>query len=146
MFKRSVVILLLIALAGGNAAATTALCAGLSRGGAGLTPKKYCRMTHDAATLMICCQHKYGPSASRLERQVSGCCQMSAPLPVLPDPALPASLSDEARLQALSQLLNSSDRVSSSTLTYLLAGWFSPAVAFSPDRSDTYLLASTFRI
>jgi hypothetical protein len=71
---------------------------------------------------------------------------MSAPSPVLPDPALPTNSSDDIRLQGLSQLLNSSDPTSWSTLAHLFIEWPSRAVAFSPDQSDTYLLASTFRI
>jgi hypothetical protein len=70
---------------------------------------------------------------------------MSAPVPDQPRPALPGNSSEEFRLQTQAQLLDSSEPVSASALASLLE-WVSSTIRFYPDRSDTYLLASTFRI
>ena len=143
MFRRTTAILLFVTLASGNAAATT-LCASLSQGGADQTPERHCNMTHEISASMVCCRHKL-PSLEPLSNEASSCCQMSAPLPDLPGTALPANSQQDFGLQTLAQL-NSSDLVSPPALTHLFAGQVSMAVAFCPDHSDTYLLASTFRI
>jgi hypothetical protein len=71
------------------------------------------------------------------------CCQMSAPFPDPSRSAAPANSSEEFRLQTHSQLLDSSVPLPSSAMAF---AWASSTIAFCPDRSDTYLLASTFRI
>jgi hypothetical protein len=93
------------------------------------------------ATPMSRCQY-----AEQTSKGAADGCQMSAPLPDQPRPALPGKSSEEFRLQTQTQLLESSEPVSPSAPTLLLPGWVSSTDAFCQDRSDTYLLASTFRI
>jgi hypothetical protein len=140
MFRRSTAIFLFMALTSSNAAAATALCADLSKGGADQIFKRHCKMTQETWVSMVCCPHQLGPS------EASDCCKISAPPPDLPGPALPATSTEDFGLQTLLQLLNSSEPVPAATLTQLLARCISLAVSFCPDRSDTYRLASTFRI
>jgi hypothetical protein len=146
MFRRSTAIFLFMALTSSNAAAATALCTVLSKGGADFVFKRHCKMTQETWVSMVCCPHQLGPSPELLNNETSDCCKMSAPSPDLPGPALPATSTEDFGLQALPQLLNSSESVPASTLTQLLAGCISLAVSFCPNRSDTYRLAATFRI
>jgi len=98
-----------------------------------------------AATPMSCCQHAFVQHSEKTGQGTPGCCEMSAPLPDQSRSPLPGNPSEEFKLQTQSQLLDSSEPVSLSALTPFLLGWVS-TITFCPDRSDTYLLASTFRI
>jgi hypothetical protein len=97
------------------------------------------------AALMSCCQRALVSHHDQAGQESLGCCQMSAPLPDQPNTTLPGGSSDEFRLQTQSQLLDSSQSISPFALTPFLPAWIS-TITFCPDRSDTYLLASTFRI
>jgi hypothetical protein len=136
-------ILLFVLLAGGN---TTAMVVygEACQGNADGTSQKDCRMPKTVGIPIGCCPHKTAPLPGYLSQNY-GCCQMSAPGPDEPRPALPAA-SEGARLRADFQLLDSSEPDSPSTPTPLLYAWAGLSLAFCPDCSDTYLFASTFRI
>jgi hypothetical protein len=142
MLRRITSILLFVVLTGGNAAT-----AGSSSQKASRSPQHHCKMARTTtAPLVSCCQHAPVPRSEETNgKEAWGCCQMSAPMPDQPRPALPGNSSEEFRIQTQAQLLDSSEPVSASALTSLLE-WVSSTIRFYPDRSDTYLLASTFRI
>ena len=145
MLKRINSILLFVVLAGGNAVTAASLCADSSNQKVGRSP--HCKMARTTtATPMGCCQNVPVPHSEHTSKEAAGCCEMSAPLPNRPRPALPGNASEEFRFQTQAQLLDSSEPVSLSALTPLPLGWVSSTIAFCLDRSDTYLLASTFRI
>ena len=96
------------------------------------------------AAPMSCCKNV--PVPEQTSKGTAECCQMSAPLPDQTRPALPGNASEEFRFQTQAQLLNSSEPVSLSALTPLPPGWVASTIAFCPNRSDTFLLTSTFRI
>ena len=146
MFRGNSIVALFVVLTISNVAGATVWCARSSRGGTNLASRTRCVRAQETAASMACCRHNHHCTPMILGHKILRCCQLSAPSPMQPDPALPANSSDDVRLQGLSQLLNVWDPVSSSTLTYLPAGWMSLTVAFCPDRSDTYLLTSIFRI
>jgi hypothetical protein len=146
MLRRTTLIFLFIVLAGSNAATPATLCAP-SQEEAGGSPQNHCKMARTKApTPMDCCQHAAVTHSEHIRKGASGCCQMSAPLQDQPRPALPGNSSQEFRQETRAQLLDSSEPISPSAQTLLLPGWLSSTLTFCPDRSDTYLLASTFRI
>jgi hypothetical protein len=146
MLRRTTLIFLFIVLAGSNAATPATLCAP-SEEEAGGSPQNHCKMARmKTPTPMNCCRHAPVSFREQDNKGASGCCQMSAPLPNQPRPALPGNSSQEFRQETRAQLLDSSEPISPSALTLLLPGWVSSTLTFCPDRSDTYLLASTFRI
>ena len=148
MFRRITSILLFAVLAGGNAATAASLCTRSSSQEVGRAPQLHCRMARTTTdTPMSCCQHAAVPHFEQTSsKEASGCCQMSAPLPDQPRPALPGNSSEEFKVRTQAQLLDSSEPVSLSALTPLPPAWVSSTIAFYLDRSDTYLLASAFRI
>lgn len=146
MLRRITSIFLFVVLAGGNAGTAASLCAGSSSQKVDRSPQHHCKMGRTmTAAPMSCCQHAPSPHSDQTRLKDSGCCQMPAPVPDQPRPALTGNSSEEFRLQIQLQLLDSSEPVSPSALASLL-GWVPWTISFCPDRSDTYLLASTFRI
>ncbi len=146
MLRRRITSILLIALlVGGNAGIAVALCTQFSGQKANSITQSHCRMPRTTMAIhMSCCQHDLIPHSEKTSKRTSGCCEMSAPLPDQSRPLLPGNPSEEFKLQIQSQLLDSSEPISPTTLTFL-PRWVS-TITFCPDRSDTYLLASTFRI
>jgi hypothetical protein len=145
MSKRTIPILLTILLLGANGAGAAAGC-GDASGKNPDTAVSDCKMNQPSmpSKMMSCCRPS--PVSLREDNQgASGCCQMSAPRPDQPRPALPGNSSEKFRQGTRAQLLDSSEPVSPLALTLLVPGWVSSAT-FCPDRSDTYLLESTFRI
>ena len=147
MLRRITSIILFVVLAGGNAAAAASLCGSSSSQKVGRSHQHPCKMARTTTgTPMSCCQHAPVSDSERTSKKALGCCQISAPPQGQPRPALPSNASEEFRFQTQTQLLNLSEPVSLSTLPPLPPGWMSSTIAFCLDRSDTYLLASTFRI
>ncbi len=99
-----------------------------------------------AATLMSCGERAPVPHSEQTSKKASGCCQMSAPVPDQPRSALPDNSFGEFRQETRAQLLDSSEPVSPSALGALRHRWAFLTITFWPDRSDIYLLGSTFRI
>ena len=146
MLKRTISILLLVLLVGGNAGTAAALCFQLSGEKAGSSAQDRCRKARTTtATPMSCCQRMLVPHSEKTSKGAPGCCQVSAPLPDQSWSLLPCNSSEEFKLQTQSQLLDSSEPISPSAVRSFLPGW-ALTITFCPDRSDTYLLASAFRI
>jgi hypothetical protein len=146
MLRRITSIFLFAILASGSAVTAATLCSRSSTQKTERTPQSQCKMAQiTMAALLSCCQPTLFPHHKQAGQESSGCCQMSAPLQDQPGAALPNSSSDEFRLQTQSQLLDSSQPISLLAPTPFLPAWIS-AITFCPDRSETYLLASTFRI
>jgi hypothetical protein len=147
MFRRITSIFLFAVLAGGDAATAASLCAGSSSQKVGLEAQPHCKMAPTTTdTPKSCCQHGLLPQSEQTRKNASSCCQISAPPSDQPHPLLPGNSSEEFRLQTQFQMLDSSEPVSQSDLSSMLFRWESSTRGFCPDRSDTYLLASTFRI
>lgn len=147
MPRRMTSILLFVLMASGHAATIATVCAASLVQKVDGSPQPHCKIAGTATgTYISCCQQVPVPHSEQTSKKASGCCQMSAPLPGQPRPALPGNPSEEFKLQTQAQLLESSEPVSVSVLTPLPPGWVYWAIAFCRDRSDTYLLASTFRI
>jgi len=141
MLRRSTSIIMFVVL--GNAAASAPLWAGSSR-----STHHHCEMARTpTGTLVSCCQHAPVPDSEQTGKMGLACCQISAPWPDDQTRAtVPGNASEELRLQTHAQLLKSSEPVSPSALAPLAPGWVSSTTGFRLDRSDTYLLASAFRI
>lgn len=147
MLRRITSIILFVLLAGGNAAVAASLCGNSSSQKVGGPPRHHCNMASTTVgTRMSCCQPAPASDSERTIRKTLDCCQISAPSPDQPRPALPGNASEEFRFQTRAQLLDSSEPVSLSFRTPIPPGWVSSTTAFCLDRSETYLLASTFRI
>jgi hypothetical protein len=146
MLRRITSILLFVVLTGGSEITAKAFCAQSSMQRAEGAFQRRCEMAQTTmATLASCCQRALFSHHEQARKESSTCCQISTPLSDQPNTALPGSSSDDLRLQTQSQLLDSSQPTSPSTLTHFLSTWMS-TVTFRPDRSETYLLASIFRI
>ena len=147
MFRTITSIVLFVVLVGGNAATAGWFCAPALDHKSGRSVATHCKKAPTKTTTpMSCCRHVPVTNPEEITKASADCCQMSAPLPDQPRPALPGNASEEFRFQTQAQLLNSSEPVSLSALTSLPPGWVASTIAFCPDRSDTYLLTSTFRI
>ena len=137
-------ILLFVALVGVNAATAVMSCApSQDHKDRSVAPVHCKKAPTKTATPMSCCQHVPRTHSEEISKGSADCCQMSAPFPGKSRAVPPAASSEEFRLQTHSQLLASSVPLPSSTLVFTSV---SSTIAFCPDRSDTYLLASTFRI
>ena len=137
-------ILLLVALVGVNAATAAKSCVPSADQKDGRFAPTHCKKAPTKrATPMSCCRHVPRTHSTEISEGSPDCCQMSTPFQDESRSAPPANSSEEFRLQTHSQLLDSSVPLPSSTQVF--ASTSSP-IAFCPDRSDTYLLASTFRI
>ena len=137
-------ILLFVALVGVNVATAAKSCApSLDHKDRSIAQAHCKKAPAKTATLMSCCRHVPRTHSEQISKELPGCCQMSAPLPDESRSAPPANSSEAFRLQTHSQLLDSSVPVHPLTMTF---AWVSSTMTFFPDRSDTYLLASTFRI
>ena len=137
-------ILLLVALVSVNAATTMMSCASSpDHKDRSVAPVHCKKAPTKTATPMSCCQHVPRSHSEKISKGSADCCQVSAPFPDKSRSVPPATSSEEFRLQTHSQLLDSSVPLPSSTLAFASA---SSTIAFCPDRSDIYLLASTFRI
>jgi hypothetical protein len=146
MLRRITSILLFVVLTGGSEITAKAFCAQSSMQRAEGAFQRRCEMAQTMmATLASCCQRALVSHHEQAHKESSSCCQMSTPLPDQPNTALPGSSSDDFRLQTQSQLLDSSQPISPLALTPFLPSWVS-TIEFCPDRSDIYLMASTFRI
>jgi hypothetical protein len=137
-------ILLFVALVGVNAATAVMSCApSQDHKDRSVAPVHCKKAPTKTATPMSCCRHVPRTHSEQISKGSPGCCQMSAPLPDESRSTPPANSSEAFRLQTHSQLLDSSVPVHPLAMTF---AWVSSTMAFFPDRSDTYLLASTFRI
>ena len=137
-------ILLFVALVGVNAATAVMSCSPSQDHKDRSVAQAHCKKAPTkTATSMSCCRHVPRTHSEQISKELPGCCQMSAPLPDESRSAPPANSSEEFRLQTHSQLLDTSGPLPSSALAF---AWASSTMSFCPDRSDTYLLASTFRI
>jgi len=144
MFRTITSTLLFIALVGVNVATAAKSCApSVDPKDRRFSPAHCKKAPTKTATSMSCCRHVSRTNSEQISKGLPGCCQMSAPLPDGSRSAPAANSSEEFRLQTHSQLLDSSGPLSSSTPAF---AWTSSTMAFCPDRSDTYLLASSFRI
>ena len=143
MFRTITSTLLFVALVGVNAATAVMSCASQDHKDRSVAPAHCKKAPAKTATLMSCCRHVPRTHSEQISKGSPGCCQMSAPLPDESRSAPPANSSEAFRLQTHSQLLDSSVPVHPLTMTF---AWVSSTMSFCPDRSDTYLLASTFRI
>jgi len=147
MFRAITSLVLFVVLVGGNAATAATFCAPSVDHKGGRSAPSHCkRAPMKTATPMSCCQHMPLTHPEEITKGSADCCQMSAPFPDQSRSTPPANSSEEFRLHTQAQLLDSSEPVSPSALTSLLSRWVSSTTGFCPDRSDTYLLASTFRI
>jgi len=140
MFRTITSIVLFVILVGGDAATGASFC-GSSVDHKGDRPAvTYCKgAATNAETPMSCCQHMPLTHPEAITKASADCCQMSR----FPDEgrsAPPANCSEEFRLQTHSRLL---EPLPSSAMAL---AWASSTIAYCPDRSDTYLLASSFRI
>jgi hypothetical protein len=137
-------ILLFVALVGVNAATAMMSCASSpDHKDRSVAPVHCKKAPTKTATPMSCCQHVPRTHSEKISKGSADCCQVSAPFPDKSRSVPPATSSEEFRLQTHSQLLDSSVPVHPLAMTF---AWVSSTMAFFPDRSDTYLLASTFRI
>ena len=137
-------ILLFVALVGVNVATAAKSCAPSVDHKDRRATASHCKKAPaKTATPMSCCRHVPVTHSEEISKGLPDCCQMSAPFPDHSRPAPPANSSEEFRLQTHAQLRDSSGPLPSSTLAFASA---SSTMAFCPDRSDIYLLASTFRI
>ena len=144
MFRTITSILLLVALVGVNAATAVKSCAPSAGQKEGRFAPTHCKKAPTkTATPMSCCRHEPLTHSETISKGSPDCCQVSAPFPDESRSAPPATTYEEFRLQTHSQLLDSSGPLPSSTPAF---AWASSTMAFCPDRSDTYLLASTLRI
>ena len=137
-------ILLFVALVSVNAATVVMSCApSLDQKDRSVAPVHCKKAPTKTATSMSCCRRVPRTHSKEISKGLADCCQMSAPFPGKSRSVPPATSSGEFRLQTHSQLLDSSVPLPSSIVAFASA---SSTIAFCPDRSDTYLLASTFRI
>jgi hypothetical protein len=137
-------ILLFVALVSVNGATAVMSCApSLNHKDRFVAPVHCKKGPAKTATSMSCCRHVPRTHSEEIAKRSPDCCQMSAPLPDESRSTPPANSSEAFRLQAHSQLLDSSAPLPSSTLAFVPS---SSTIAFCLDRSETYLLASTFRI
>jgi hypothetical protein len=137
-------IVLFVVLVGSNAATGASFCAPTVDHKGGRSTAAHCKTAPQKTTTpMVCCQHMPVTHSEEITKGSPDCCQISAPLPDQSRSAPPANSSEEFRLQTLSQWLDSSGPVLQPALTLPCP---SSTIAFCPDRSDTYLLASTFHI
>jgi len=144
MYKTTTSILLLVALVGVNAATAAKSCAPSTDQKDGRFPPAHCKKAPTkAAAPMSCCRHEPLTHSETISKGSPDCCQLSAPFPNESRSAPPATSCQEFRLQTQSQLVDSSGSLPSLALAF---AWASSKVSFCPDRSDTYLFASTFRI
>ena len=144
MFRVITTIVLFVVLVGSNAATRATLCAPSVDYQGGRSAAAHCKTAPmKTTTPMTCCQHMPVMHSEEITKGSADCCQISAPFPDQSRSAPPANCSEEFRLQTHSQLLDSSVPVLPSALALPCP---SSRIAFCPDRSDTYLLASTFRI
>ena len=144
MFRAITSIVLFVVLVGGNAATRATLCAPSVDHKGGRSASAHCKTAPmKTTTPMSCCQHMPVTHSEEITRGSADCCQISAPFSDQSRFASPANCSEEFRLQTHSQLLDSSVPVLQAALALPCP---SSTIAFCPDRSDTYLLASTFRI
>lgn len=144
MFRTITSILLFVALVGVNAATAAKSCTPFEAHKDGRSTLSHCKKgPAKKATSMSCCRHVPVSDREAITKAPADCCQMSAPFPGQSRSAPPANSSEEFRLQTLSQLLDSSAPLPSSAMPF---AWVSSTITFCPDRSDTYLLVSTFRI
>ncbi len=132
MLSRINFIFLFVVLAGTNAAPAATLCAGSSDQKDGHLPQNHCKIARTTATPMSCRQQTPVLHPEQTSMGARGCCQMSAPLPDQPRPALPGNSREEFRLQIQSQLFDSSEPISPSALAPLLPGWVFSMMAFLP--------------
>ena len=144
MFRAITSIVLFVVLVGSNAATGASFCASSVDHKGRSSAATHCkRAPSKTATPMSCCRHVPVTYPEEITKGSPDCCQISAPFPDQSRSAPPADSSEEFRLQTHSQLLDSSVPVLQSALALPCP---SSTIAFCPDRSDTYLLASTFRI
>jgi len=144
MFKVITSIVLFVVLVGGNAVTGATRCAPSVDHKRSRSAEAHCKTApRKTTTPMSCCQHMPVTHSEEITKGSPDCCQISAPFPDQSRSAPPADSSEEFRLQTHSQLQDSSVLVLQSALALLC---LSSTIAFCPDRSDTYLLASTFRI
>ena len=144
MFRAITSIALLVVLVGGNATTAAAFCAPTVDHKSDRSAATHCKKTPTkTAAPMSCCQRTPFGHSEEIAKGSADCCQMRAPLPGQSRSTQPANSSEEFRLQTHSQLLDSSEPLLSSAMAF--AG-VSSTISFCPNRSDTYLLVSTFRI
>ena len=137
-------ILLFVALVGVNAATAAKSCAPSVDHKDRRATASHCKKAPaKTATPMSCCRHVPVTHSEEISKGSPDCCQMSAPFPDQSRSTPPATSSEEFRLQTLSQLLDSSGQLPLSAVPFAST---SSTITFCPDRSDTYLLVSTFRI
>ena len=137
-------ILLFVALVSVNSATAVMSCAPSLNHKDRSDARVHCKKgPAKTATSMSCCRHVPRTHSEEITKRSPDCCQMSAPLPDESRSTPPANSSEAFRLQTHSQLLDSSVPLPSSTLAFVPS---SSTIAFCLDRSETYLLASTFRI
>ena len=144
MFRTITSILLFVALVSVNAATAVMSCApSLDHKDRSVAPVHCKKAPTKTATPMSCCRHVPRTHSEEISKGSADCCQLSAPFPNESRSAPPATSCQEFRLQTHSQLVDSSGPLPSLALAF---AWASSKISFCPDRSDTYLLASTFRI
>ena len=142
MLRRITSTLLFLLLTSGGSASATASCARSSTQTGQPSSPTQCKMAR-ITPRTNCCWHTSVHDHGKISESL-GCCQMSAPFQQRPDGALPSSTSSQFKLQASSLALASSPLTSPLALPRFWSVW--ATIAFCPDRSETYLLASTFRI
>jgi hypothetical protein len=144
MFRTITSIVLFVALVGGNAVNAVMSCAPSEDHKIARYAATHCKgALTKTATPMSCCRHMPVTYSEEITTGSPDCCQISAPFPDQSRSATPANSSQEFRLQTPSQFLDPSGPLPSLAMTF---AWPSLRITFCPDRSDTYLLASTFRI
>ena len=142
MFRTLTSIPLLVALIAVNAATAAKLCVpSVDQKGHRFAPTHCKQAPTKTPNRPTCCKHAPRSDSTEISKALPNCCQMSAPFPRKSPSAPPANASEEFRLHAHSR--DSLEPLPSSTPAFAAA---SSTMAFCPDRSDTYLLASTFRI
>jgi hypothetical protein len=143
MFRAITSIMLLFVLVGGNSATGATLCAPSVDHKGNRSATAHCKTAPKKTTTpMICCEQMPVTYSEEITNGSADCCQMSA-LPDQSRSAPPANSSAAFRLQTHSQLQDSSGPVPPLVMSFARA---SSMIAFCPDRSDTYLFTSTFRI
>jgi hypothetical protein len=143
MFRAFTSVVLFLVLVGGKPATTPAsYCPSSIDNQRVHYAAAHCRTALHTATPMSCCRHVLVTHPEEIAKASPVCCQMSAPFPVESSSALTAYPAEQFRLHTQAQWLESAARLPSSAMGFAWA-W---SIAFCPDRSDTYLRASTFRI
>ena len=147
MFRTITSIVLFVVLVGGNAATAGWFCAPALDHKSGRSVATHCKKAPTKTTTpMSCCRHVPVTNPEEITKASADCCQMSAPLPEQPRPALPGNGFRGVQVSnsgSTVELIRAGFAIS---VDVLPPGWVASTIAFCPDRSDTYLLTSTFRI